>query len=138
MWYTAAMGTRAQCGCGWQLELSEHYAGKRIRCPECARVVDIPGESTVPLYNSPLPDHAQPAPGPGRWVPLRWSCGAAGQRQCGGAGVVILLVVALMTAAGLLGQCRNGQPEENQMQQVKPSEKSAPKAADSPEQEEDF
>lgn len=67
MWYTGVMRTRAHCSCGWQRELSEFYAGKRIRCPDCMAIVDVPGESAQGLYNSALP--ARPTRR-GQWVPV--------------------------------------------------------------------
>ena len=31
------------CGCGKQLQAKEEYAGRRIRCPKCQKVLTIPG-----------------------------------------------------------------------------------------------
>lgn len=58
MWYTAAMRIRAHCSCGWQRELSEFYAGKRIRCPDCMALVEVPGDSGPAPYHSRLPARA--------------------------------------------------------------------------------
>jgi len=64
------MRTRAYCSCGWQRELSEFYAGKRIRCPDCLAIVDVPGESAEGLYNSALPIRPSRKARPGQWVPV--------------------------------------------------------------------
>jgi hypothetical protein len=52
------MRTRAHCSCGWQRELSEFYAGKRIRCPDCMALVEVPGDSVPGPYQSRLPERA--------------------------------------------------------------------------------
>lgn len=65
----------AECLCGWKQSLSEFYAGKRLRCPECAAIVDVPGITPhddnagsyhyQPLANWPnAPREARP----GAWV----------------------------------------------------------------------
>ncbi|MCA8916462.1 MAG: hypothetical protein KDB90_13710 [Planctomycetes bacterium] len=90
------MRARVQCDCGWQRELSEFYAGKRIRCPQCASVLDVPGEPASGLYNSPLPDRKQPdvsRRGRGCWVGVPNSC--APRRCCGGSWMIILIVIAI-------------------------------------------
>ena len=30
------------CACGSELNVPEHYAGKKVRCPACEQVVDVP------------------------------------------------------------------------------------------------
>lgn len=67
----------AECLCGWKQSLSEFYAGKRLRCPECAAIVDVPGMTPhddqagsyhyQPLANWPnAPREARH----GAWVPV--------------------------------------------------------------------
>jgi hypothetical protein len=88
------MRARVQCECGWQRELSEFYAGKRIRCPECAVVLDVPGVSAGGLYNSPLPERAKPRQRPashGCWVGVADTC--APRRCCGGTWITILVIM---------------------------------------------
>ena len=78
MWYTVAMRTRVRCNCGWQRELSEFYSGKRIRCPECAAIVEVPGEDSrgaylyPPMIDWPSGRHVKPQ---GKWVaiPCAWN-----------------------------------------------------------------
>jgi hypothetical protein len=127
MWYTGGMRTRAQCSCGWQLELSEFYAGKQLRCPQCERVVNVPGESTTPLYGSSLPQRT----GPGEWRPVRYGTSTRG--ACHGSGVfVVIMVIVVFTS--VLNQCRRDQAAE---QKRVPSERVQP-TQPSEEKEEDF
>jgi hypothetical protein len=131
MWYTACMGIGVKCNCGWQLQLSEFYAGKRIRCPECERVLDVPGESVQPLYNSRLPERAAPPAGVGRWVPVHCSgggCGSASGGSCGGGLTFLVMVVVLMSAIGLVNRCSadSAKPqarpgEEEKQRDIKPA-----------------
>jgi hypothetical protein len=71
MCYTVAMRTRVECSCGWQRELSEFYAGKRIRCADCGCVLEVPGVSAG-LYSSRRIETElnRPAPRKGVWLPL--------------------------------------------------------------------
>jgi hypothetical protein len=136
MWYTARMGMGVKCDCGWRVELSEFYAGKRIRCPDCERVLDIPGVSTQPLYNSRLPEHAKPTAGTGRWVPVHCSgggCSVGEGRQCGGALTLVVMVVVLVSAIGLMNRCS----ADTMAPQVKPSEEK-PRATKPAEREDEF
>ena len=132
------MGTRAQCGCGWQLELSDFYAGKQIRCQQCENVVIVPGKSTTPLYNSPLPVRS---PGPGRWVKVNcWgeTCGAVARPGAGAFGFA-LMIFALIFSASMLDRCGIARPAAEPGQQLKPAPKEAPaEAPASPEREQDF
>jgi hypothetical protein len=67
------MRARVRCNCGWQRELSGFYAGKRIRCPECAAIVEVPGEDArgaymyPPMIDWPSGRHVKPQ---GKWVTL--------------------------------------------------------------------
>jgi hypothetical protein len=67
----------AECLCGWKQSLSEFYAGKRLRCPESAAIVEVPGVTPhddqagsyhyQPLSNWPnAPREARP----GAWMPV--------------------------------------------------------------------
>lgn len=96
MWYTGVMRTRAHCSCGWQRELSEFYAGKRIRCPDCMAIVDVPGESAQGLYNSALPARPSLTARPGQWVPVRnAACDTPCRHGSWLFGVMIALVVII-------------------------------------------
>lgn len=126
MWYTCDMRTRAQCTCGWQRELSEFYAGKRIRCPDCLSVVEVPGESSQGLYNSRLP--SRPA-GDGRWVPVRF--GAARPRECThvrcrGNGLFILVIAIVISVNALRLLQRD--PWTHEMLEQRPVECTGPAA----------
>ena len=96
------MRTRVECTCGWQRELSEFYAGKRIRCPECAVVVDVPGESDRGLYNSPMPIHQKPQPErlSGCWVSTGNRCGT----RCGGGVWIMIAVIVAISAVNVWRQ----------------------------------
>jgi hypothetical protein len=122
------MQTQATCRCGWQAQLSELYAGKRIRCPQCEALVEIPGASTTPLYNSPLPQHAHD----GRWVPVKYASCTRG--HCGGGGGFVLLVVLAISLMGLLRQCNR----EAQDPQATPAEETAPSTPEPKPREEKF
>ena len=128
MWYTTAMQTRAECNCGWGLDLSDFYAGKQIRCPQCERVLQIPGESTTRLYDSRLPLRQACD---GRWVPVQYTA----PRRCCGGGFLVLVIVAA-SLIGLLNQCSRGRPEMPD-QRMRPSEKSTP-AEPGAEKEDEF
>jgi hypothetical protein len=129
MWYTGGMQTRAQCSCGWQLELSQFYAGKQLRCPQCERIVSVPGESTTPLYGSKLPQRA----GPGEWRPVRYSACTRG--ACRGNGT-FLMVMAIVIAVTMLNQCRGG---ELPWQKAPPADAQPTRPApDAQEKEQDF
>lgn len=71
------MRTRVQCNCGWQRELSEFYAGKRIRCADCMAIIDVPPEPNgkpqtgaylyPPMIEWPSGRYVKPQ---GRWVTI--------------------------------------------------------------------
>ena len=73
----ATMRTRVQCNCGWQRELSEFYAGKRIRCADCMAIIDVPPEPSgkpqtgaylyPPMIDWPSGRYVKPR---GRWVTI--------------------------------------------------------------------
>ena len=48
---------RVVCGCGKALKISEKHAGKRFKCPSCARIVAIPNQVVQP------PSSVRTAPG---------------------------------------------------------------------------
>lgn len=95
------MRVHAECLCGWKQSLSEFYAGKRLRCPECAAVVDVPASSSAnaadsyhyqPLANWP---NAPQMPRQGSWVSVH----AATRRERRGRVAGILFGMFLCTLA---------------------------------------
>lgn len=87
MCYTVSMRTRVECSCGWKRELSQFYAGKRIRCADCNAVLEVPGISGG-LYSSSKVerDLNRPSSKKGVWLPLAHDSGAhtsrSGARSC--------------------------------------------------------
>ncbi|MCB9893705.1 MAG: hypothetical protein H6839_04575 [Planctomycetes bacterium] len=122
------MRARAQCNCGWQRELSEFYAGKRIRCPECSRVLDVPGQATAGLYNSPLPARKQPAANPARrgsWAGVPGTCGP---RRCCGSPWLMIVIVMMVCGMNLWRQLDHSRYETECVQhyEIEPYEYPAP------------
>ncbi|MBZ0136753.1 MAG: hypothetical protein K8I27_10310 [Planctomycetes bacterium] len=105
------MRIRVECSCGWQRELSEFYAGKRIRCADCASVLEVPGVSHG-LYSSRHIERElnRPKQRAGVWLPL--SAGACGtnpraeqtrgrcSRHCGNSVFLIMIAVVLALNIG--------------------------------------
>lgn len=58
------------CGCGRQLNLADHLAGKRIKCPSCAAALKVPGGADDPaewdfeVVEDEEPVTVNPAPAP--------------------------------------------------------------------------
>lgn len=95
------MRVHAECLCGWKQSLSEFYAGKRLRCPECAAIVDVPASSSAnaagsyhyqPLANWP---NAPRVTRQGRWVSVH----AAARRDRRGRVAGVLFGMFLCTLA---------------------------------------
>jgi len=59
------MSISFECPCGKKMAAKEEFAGRRLRCPECQRVVTIPKESSGQMATSP---NLQKAPSNGALV----------------------------------------------------------------------
>src|SRR5262245_14196354 len=42
------MAIRVECACGKQLSLKDELAGKKVRCPECKAVLQVPAAAAEP------------------------------------------------------------------------------------------
>lgn len=124
------MNTRAHCSCGWSKTLSEFFAGKMVRCPQCGAVVETPRSQVV--YQVEV--EAQPAPQLGAvpysyppylswkrpaapvhqpllrplpsatWPAARYTAAQAARQQCVDAGACLLsAIVVLAWLGGLVG-----------------------------------
>ena len=49
------MSVRIRCNCGYNMELPDEWAGRRGRCPQCARVLDIPAKKPSGSAMTPTP-----------------------------------------------------------------------------------
>jgi hypothetical protein len=59
------MPIAVKCECGQLFRVPEQFAGKRGKCPVCARVVAVPGRPAVtPAPSSPAPPAAVKDPRP--------------------------------------------------------------------------
>ncbi|MBI4617382.1 MAG: hypothetical protein HY720_27475 [Planctomycetes bacterium] len=62
-------------GCGKVVQVPDHLAGKKARCPHCSAVLDVPAAAAVPAPAVParaVPARAIPAPAvPARAIPAR-------------------------------------------------------------------
>ena len=55
------MGIRLRCGkCGLSLETRDRFAGKRVSCPDCGALIEVPGQLVAPS-ETPAP---KPPPAP--------------------------------------------------------------------------
>jgi hypothetical protein len=50
------MAINVACQCGKAFRVKDEVAGKRVKCPACGRILDIPEVSTPPLEVYPEPD----------------------------------------------------------------------------------
>ena len=48
------MSITFQCDCGKKLQVADHYAGKKGRCPSCGATLDIPDESNAEVPSKEL------------------------------------------------------------------------------------
>src|SRR5262249_60458853 len=62
------------CAGGRALRVSDEHAGKRVKCPDCAAALTVPGAAAAPR---PAP-RAAPAPSPAM---IRFACGACGKEM---------------------------------------------------------
>jgi hypothetical protein len=154
------MRTAATCSCGWRRELSEFYAGRRIRCPDCACIVEIPGEikagsvsPSADLYasrriESSLRRAAAPA---SAWLPLvKWDTTSIQhpQQEAGPVermpGWVWLLILAVLLAAfalsagGLEDRRTHDAPRQKLVEPAVPESQPEPDPAPDSEQEDEF
>jgi len=62
------MAMRFKCACGKALQIREELFGKKVRCPQCQKVLNVPAapnqnssEDSAPLADDILPGSSQPA-----------------------------------------------------------------------------
>jgi predicted RNA-binding Zn-ribbon protein involved in translation (DUF1610 family) len=54
-------------GCNSPLRVREEYAGKKLKCPRCSGIVEVPNGEAAPETVEPLPvEEVLPAPRPGK------------------------------------------------------------------------
>src|SRR5262245_33420174 len=63
------------CACGRTLRVADEHAGKRVKCPDCAAALTVPGGAPAPRPTAPRRAVA-PAP-----AMIRFACGACGQEM---------------------------------------------------------
>lgn len=109
MCYTVNMRARVECSCGWKRELSQFYAGKRIRCADCGTVLEVPGISGG-LYSSRKLERNlnRPASRKGVWLPLtshpdahkpRPASRSCASRTCGNS--IFFIMIAVIVALNI-------------------------------------
>jgi len=104
------------CACGKTLRVPDTAAGREVRCPACAAVLNVPTVVTPevvesPAYaftdDNPAPTSA-PAPAPRRERPIRWQSRRGEGRKraqkqvypgCGFVSILAGLLLLILTAA---------------------------------------
>jgi hypothetical protein len=94
-----------QCSCGKQLQAKEEHAGKRVKCPACGAVVDVPTARTAvePAAGIAPPPSPRPAPPPQPALARRFedegeqALGPPGRtRGGGGTGISVKAIFSLV------------------------------------------
>lgn len=54
------MPTIIDCPCGKKLKIPDHLAGKKVKCPGCATVIDVQNDTTEGIASPSINDVASP------------------------------------------------------------------------------
>ena len=130
MCYTVGMQTRVKCSCGWTRELSQFYAGKRIRCADCNAVLEVPGASQG-FYSSMKVERElnRPRDRKGVWLPLAHSPQAhsprphterSGTSRYSG-NSIFFIMIAVIIALNIGRILQDGEPVQRDKNHTAPS-----------------
>ena len=106
-----------QCrGCGVQLMLEDHWAGKQGRCPHCHAALDVPPIAVPPPAAEPVPGGQTPVAGPPVFTPAAGRLPVPPRRlllvMAAGTAGMIVIGLAVVLAGRIFGPAASGEPAQ--------------------------